>query len=47
MLSPQRLVLAATATGLLGRESEILRTALVPIAVSIGLLAIVGMLVLP
>ena len=45
MLSPQRLVLAATATGLLGRESEILRTALVPVAVSIGLLAIVGMLV--
>ena len=47
MLSPQRLVLAATATGLLGRESEILRTALVPVAVSIGLLAIFGMLVLP
>jgi lactate permease len=46
MLSPQRLVLAATATGLLGRESEILRTALVPVAVSIGLLAILGMLVL-
>jgi lactate permease len=46
MLSPQRLVLAATATGLLGRESEILRTALVPIAASLGLLAIVGMLAL-
>jgi lactate permease len=45
MLSPQRLVLAATATGLLGRESEILRVALAPVAVSIGLLAIVGMLV--
>jgi lactate permease len=47
MLSPQRLVLAATATGLLGRESEILRTALVPVAVSMGLLAILGMFVLP
>jgi lactate permease len=45
MLSPQRLVLAATATGLLGRESEILRAALTPVAVSIGLLAMVGMLV--
>jgi lactate permease len=46
MLSPQRLVLAATATGLLGRESEILRTALFPVAVAIGLLAMVGMLLL-
>jgi len=46
MLSPQRMVLAATATGLLGRESDILRTALVPVAVSIGLLAILGMFVL-
>ena len=45
MLSPQRLVLAATATGLLGRENEILRAALTPVAVSIVLLAIVGMLV--
>ena len=44
MLSPQRLVLAATAAGLLGRESEILRVALAPVAVSIGLLAIVGIL---
>jgi lactate permease len=47
MLSPQRLVLAATATGLLGRESEILRTVLLPVAVSVGLLAIVGMIVIP
>ena len=46
MLSPQRLVLAATATGLLGQESEILRAALLPVAVSVGLLAIVGMIVL-
>ena len=44
MLSPQRLVLAATATGLIGRESQILRVALAPVAVSICLLAIVGML---
>jgi lactate permease len=44
MLAPQRLVLAATATGLLGREGEILRTALTPVALSIGLLALVGML---
>jgi len=44
MLAPQRLVLAATATGLLGREGEILRTALTPVGVSIGLLAIFGML---
>ena len=45
MLSPQRLVLAATATGLLGRESEILRVALTPVAVSMGLLAILGIFV--
>jgi lactate permease len=45
MLSPQRLVLAATATGLLGREVEILRAALTPVAVSIGLLAILGIFV--
>jgi lactate permease len=44
MLAPQRLVLAATAVGLLGREGEILRTAIAPVAVSVGLLAIVGML---
>jgi lactate permease len=44
MLSPQRLVLAATATGMLGHESRILRAAITPVAVSIGLLAIVGIL---
>jgi lactate permease len=43
MLAPQRMVLAATATGLLGRESEILRASVAPVAVSIGLLAILGM----
>jgi lactate permease len=44
MLAPQRLILAATAVGLLGREGEILRTALAPVAVSIGLLSLLGML---
>ena len=43
MLSPQRVVLAATATGLLGREGDILRAAAAPVAVSVGLLAIPGM----
>lgn len=43
MLAPQRLVLAATAVGLLGREGEILRTVIAPVAVSVGLLAILGM----
>ena len=44
MLAPQRLVLAATATGLLGREGDILRAAAAPVAVSIAILAILGML---
>jgi lactate permease len=44
MLAPQRMVLAATATGLLGREGEILLTSAAPVAVSIGMLAILGML---
>jgi lactate permease len=44
MLAPQRIVLAATATGLLGREGEILRASAAPVAVSIGMLAILGML---
>ena len=44
MLAPQRMVLAATATGLLGREGEILRASAAPVAVSIGMLAILGML---
>jgi lactate permease len=43
MLAPQRLVLAATATGLLGREGDILRTSVAPVAVCIGVLAILGM----
>jgi len=44
MLAPQRLVLAATATGLLGREGDILRATVAPVAVSVGLLALIGML---
>jgi lactate permease len=44
MLAPQRLVLAATAAGLLGREGDILRASVAPVAVSIGLLAMLGML---
>src|SRR5215217_5003891 len=44
MLAPQRLILAATAAGLLGREGDILRASVTPVAVSIGLLAIIGML---
>lgn len=44
MLAPQRLVLAATAVGLLGREGEILRTVIAPVAVCVALLAIIGLL---
>jgi lactate permease len=44
MLAPQRVVLAATATGLLGREGDILRAAVTPVAVSVGVLAVLGML---
>jgi lactate permease len=44
MLAPQRLVLAATAAGLLGSEGDILRASVAPVAISIGLLAVVGML---
>jgi lactate permease len=44
MLAPQRLVLAASATGLLGREGDILRATVAPVAVSVGLLALIGML---
>jgi lactate permease len=44
MLAPQRLVLAATATGLLGEEGDILRASVAPVTVSIGLLAMLGML---
>lgn len=42
MLAPQRIILAATATGLIGREGEIIRTALGPVVISILLLGVVG-----
>jgi lactate permease len=42
MLAPQRAVLAATATGLLGREGEILRLTLPPVIISIVILAVLG-----
>ena len=44
MLAPQRVVLAATATGLLGSEGDILRASVAPVGVSVGLLAVLGML---
>ncbi len=44
LLAPQRVVLAATATGLVGREGEITRCALAPVALSVLILAAVGMI---
>ena len=44
LLAPQRIVLAATATGLVGREGEITRLAIAPVAVSVAILAVTGML---
>jgi lactate permease len=43
LLAPQRVVLAATATGLLGREGDITRAALPPVLVSVGILSVLGM----
>ena len=43
LLAPQRVVLAATATGLVGREGEITRKAMAPVAISVVVLAVVGM----
>jgi lactate permease len=43
LLAPQRIVLAATATGLVGREGEITRLAIAPVAISIVILAVIGM----
>jgi lactate permease len=42
LLAPQRVVLAATATGLLGREGDIVRAALPPVVVCVVILALVG-----
>ncbi len=44
MIAPQRMVLAATAVGLLGREGEVARAALPPVAASVAVLALVGLL---
>jgi len=42
LLAPQRVVLAATAAGIVGREGEIVRTAVLPVAVSVAVLALVA-----
>jgi lactate permease len=44
MLSPQRVVLAATAVGIPGREGEVARATLPPIVVSVVILALAGLL---
>jgi lactate permease len=43
LLAPQRVILAATATGLLGREGDVARAALTPVLASIAVLSILGM----
>ena len=43
LLAPQRIVLAATATGLVGREGEITRLAVAPVAIAVAILAVIGM----
>jgi lactate permease len=43
LLAPQRVVLAATATGLLGREGDVVRAALWPVLASVVVLSILGM----
>jgi lactate permease len=42
LLAPQRVVLAATATGLLGREGDVTRGALPPVLASVAILSILG-----
>ncbi|MDQ3386732.1 MAG: L-lactate permease, partial [Actinomycetota bacterium] len=44
LLAPQRMVLAATAVGLLGREGEILRSAIAPVVLTVAVLAVLGSL---
>ncbi len=42
LLAPQRVVLAATATGLLGREAGIVRAVAPPVAISLAILILIG-----
>jgi lactate permease len=42
MVAPQRVVLAATAVGIAGREGEVARSALPPVVASVVILAILG-----
>jgi lactate permease len=44
MVAPQRVVLAATAVGMVGREGEVARKALLPVAISVVVLALLGVL---
>lgn len=44
LLAPQRVILAATATGLLGQEGIIVRAALPPVVISVLVLALLGWL---
>ncbi len=43
LLAPQRVVLATTATGLLGREGDVIRAALAPVLASVVVLSALGM----
>jgi lactate permease len=43
LLAPQRVILAATATGLLGREGDVTRAALPPVLVSVAILSTLDM----
>src|SRR3712207_4679487 len=45
LLAPQRVVLAATATGLLGRVGDITRAALPPVLASVAILSFIGLVV--
>jgi lactate permease len=45
LLAPQRIILAATATGLLGREGDITRAALPPVLVCVAILCLIGLFV--
>ena len=44
MLAPHRVVLAATAVSIAGREGEVARAALLPVALSVALLALLGVI---